>query len=111
MKPFRNTFGLLVVVLGSALLGGCYTQLALNDDEPDSTAASQLVAVPEPAPTIIVMPPLYEQPWVSPPSVTVAPPPAPESQTRDIGNQRSSPAQTGSTGTDTRTMGATRGGR
>ncbi len=104
MRTVRDKLSLLVVVLGFVLFGGCYTQLALHDDE--SAGATE----PQPAP-IVVAPPAPEQPWIWLPSVTVAPSPAPEPQTRDIGNQRSAPARTEATGTGARSTGTTRGGR
>ena len=119
MKPIRKPLALSVVMsLGFLLLGGCYTQLALNEDEPANAVETQPVIV-GPPPTIIIIQPIVDPPWYSPPAVGVVAPPAPSqppirdigNQRSDAGNERSGSGRSESGGTGVRATGPTRGGR
>lgn len=121
MKPVRSLLvASTAVILASALLGGCYTQLALNSDESEAVADTQSTEISQPLPTAIIVEPVY---------IPVAPPlsplpvarssdhgasvqPASQPSQRDIGNQRtgSSSGQENS-GSTVRTSGSTHGGR
>ena len=106
---------LSLVVLVAMLFGGCYTQLAVTRDEPESVVDAQQAEIIQPLPTVIVVvpilnsvpPPYYPFPVVgipAPGSVTQG---QAESPKRDFGNTR-----TGS-GSDanTRPIVRERGGR
>lgn len=107
------------VILGSILLTSCYTELALNNDEPDAAVDTQATEIIEPPPTAVIVepvyvpirPPVFRPPVAATPAPGVATQPSPQPSHRDIGNQRtgSSSAQEGP-GT-VRTSGSTRGGR
>ncbi len=108
------------MVLGSMLLTGCYTQLALNNDEPDATVDTQAAEIIEPPPTAVIVEPVYvpiRPPIFRPPIAATSAPgtvsePSPQPTHRDIGNERtgSSPRQE-NPGSPARTNGSTRGGR
>ena len=119
VKTFRlYLLGSVAVVFGSALLSGCYTQLALNNDDQEAVVDSESTGMVGDLPTgttvepiIVVVPPPYYPLPIPVVSGPVAPPPATQpqqdQQVREIGNHRG-PEASGSNG---RTSGPTRGGR
>jgi hypothetical protein len=117
--PTMKTPGLLLVVLAAMLLSGCYTQLALNSDEPEPVAEAQSPEIIQPPPVVIIWEPVFnpDPPSYYPPPLAGAAAPAPaipqkpDSPTRDIGNHRPDSGRSEATDSGTRTTGSTRGGR
>lgn len=111
MKTLRSYLVLsAVMILGSSLLSGCYTQLALNDDGPEAVVDTQAPVWIEPPPIVIII----EPPYYPPPVVGVSTPSVGMQQPiRDIGNQRSGSDRSERAGSssNSRTTGSTRGGR
>ncbi|MBI1804758.1 MAG: hypothetical protein HY033_13540 [Ignavibacteriae bacterium] len=115
MKTIILSFLLSVAML----TGGCYTQLALNDEnsdaavEPEPTNVDPIVVF-QPPPIVVIIQPIIvpiEPPYVPPPTVVVSPPGGtqqkPAQQDRDFGNHRS-----GSVNAEgVRTIGSSRSGR
>ncbi len=109
------------IILGSSLLGGCYTQLALNEDEVTAVVDNQSPEIIQPLPAVILIkePVVYPPPPYYPPlAVGTSTPstgsqPQSEAPNRNFGNQRSSSNRSDPTGSKsgTRPTGATRGGR
>ncbi len=110
------------IILGSSLLGGCYTQLALNDDEPAAMVDPQSTEIIQPLPAVILIiepvvypipPPYYPPLAVGTSSPSTGSQPQSEAPNRNFGNQRSSSNRSDPTGSKsgTRPTGATRGGR
>ena len=110
MKILGVSFILSVAILAS----GCYTQLALNDDESEGEVASGPL-VGEPPPVIIIVEPIFvpiAPPYYPPPIVGVPNPVAqPDHTIRDIGNQRGPSGRPDRTDTGSRNIGSSRGGR
>jgi hypothetical protein len=93
--------GLFLILPVALLAGGCYTQLALNNDETEATVAS------EPLPVVIIVEPIFVPVGPpAPPAVGVSVPgpvTRPENTTRDIGSRRGpSGGESGSQRTGTR---------
>jgi hypothetical protein len=120
MKPIRPFVVVsAAVVLGAVLIGGCYTQLALNNDDTEAVTDSESTEVVQPTPTAVVVEPIYvpvRPPISRLPIATTSTPgavtqPSPQ-PIREIGNERtgSSSGQEHS-GPPVRTSGPTRGGR
>jgi hypothetical protein len=125
MKKISSTLMPIAIVLLGPLLGsGCYTQLALNDDEPDGIDEPQPVVVVAPPPVVIVPPPILVGPLPDPSPVipvpvigtsssfTVSQAPS-GSDRRDIGNHRpgSGRSDAAGSGSGRRDTGSARGGR
>jgi len=122
MKTIKSCLVLSVVmILGSMLLGGCYTQLALNDDESAGVVDPQSPVTILPPPILIIVEPVVVPIWPSydpSPGVGISAPgagtqPQSELARRDFGNQRSGSGRSepSGSGSTTRTTGSTRGGR
>jgi ABC-type Fe3+-hydroxamate transport system substrate-binding protein len=111
--------GSFLVLLVSVLIAGCYTQLAITDDEPETVPVPQATEIVEPPPVVVVMEPILEippPPYFPPPAVVVPAPapvaqPQPEASRREIGNHRSGSSESKSGSSDARTSGSTRNGR
>lgn len=110
-----KTIGLLTIFSLMILVSGCYTQLALTDDQTDDSLAVESTTVQGPPAVGVVLEPVFipvGRPHDLPqalkaPSPAPAPQVQPVQQKREIGNQRSSagdPQGSRSTGTN-------RGGR
>jgi hypothetical protein len=103
---------ILFLILASAILAsGCYTQLAVNNDEDEALVVDQpypVVIIVEPFPVPIVPPP-YPPPAVGVP----APNPVvrPDNTIRDIGNQRVPSGRSDRSDSGSRNIGSSRGGR
>jgi hypothetical protein len=121
MKIIKSRLAWSVMILGSSLLGGCYTQLALNDEEPAVVIDTHSSVTVLPPPLVISV-----EPFVVPilPSYDPSPGfeisaseagahPQSESARRSIGNQRSDSGRSESSGpsSTTRTVGSARGQR
>jgi len=123
MKTIKScTLLSAVVILGGLLSSGCYTQLALNDDEPEAVVDPQPIEIIQPPPTVIIIEPVFfpaPPPYYAPPVVGTSFPSSAGSQpqskpkSRDFGNQRSNSGGSGPAGSSsgTRSTGATRRGR
>ena len=122
MKTFESYLVLsAVMILGSLLMSGCYTQLALNEDEAAAVVDNQSPEIIQPPPIIIIIEPVaypVPTPYYPPPAVGTSTPstgsqPQSEAPNRNFGNQRSSSNRSDPTGSKsgTRPTGATRGGR
>jgi hypothetical protein len=101
-----KTIGLSFILSVGMLVSGCYTQLALNNDE------TETAVVVQPSPVVVIVEPVFVPVvYPYPPPAVGVPAPSPVTQPgnpiRDIGNQR------GSSGRDTgsRNTGSSRGGR
>jgi len=96
------------IVPAVVLLGGCYTPLALVEDDPQVVLDPQPVALSDPWPIIIL-----ETVFVAMPSPVVTPQPAAPPATRPIGVLRSGSSASDRTpvSSDVRTTGSSRGGR
>lgn len=121
MKPIRSLLVVPVTVaLGAMLVSGCYTQLALNNDDSEAVADSEWTEVVQPPPTAIFVEPIYVpiRPSFAPLPVATrsgsgtGTQTSPQPSQRDIGSQRSgSSSGQASSSTPVRSNGSTRGGR
>jgi hypothetical protein len=89
------------MLLGLSFGSGCYTQLALNDNEPDETDEPQPAAVVAPPPVVILLPPVILVPFPDPSPVIPVP---------VIGTSPSSPVLQAPSGSDRRAIGNHRPG-
>ncbi len=113
MKKLTFASLLLVgVALTTSLTSGCYTQLAVREDEPEAVAVPVPSPTADPGPIIVYVP--VPVPLLPPPDpLPVAGAPAPTAgtqsnrQVRDIGSHRT---DSGANETS-RASGSTRGGR
>lgn len=110
-----KTIGLLTIFSLMILVSGCYTQLALNDNQTDDSLAVESAVVQGPPAVGVVLEPMFV-PVVHPhhlpvalqaPASGPAPQAQPVQQKREIGNQRS---DTGDS-QGSRSTGSHRGGR
>ena len=110
-SPNSSILALATGIIGSLLISGCYTQLAITSDEPEETAASEPTSIYQPAPTAIafesaIIFPVTIQNYPSPVAITSSPGPVAQPQStsgyRETGNQRSAPSSTSRTGGSTR---------
>lgn len=103
-----------LLLASTTILGGCYTQLAVNSEEPAVAYDTPTVEIFQPPPVIIIVDPVISPPPVYEPlpvGVVTRPAPAQQSPSRDIGNHRSDSGRSGSRDSDNRTTGPGRGGR
>jgi len=110
-----KALGHSLALAAAMILGGCYTQLAITNDEPAPLADTPSTEVIQPGPTVVIIEPVLvpiAPPYVPLPvgGVSIPAPPA-QSPSRDIGNHRTDSDRSGTGGSDTRTTGSTRGGR
>ena len=108
-----KTIGLLSILSLMIVVQGCYTQLALNDDQTDEILAPETTVVQAPPPVAYIPEPVFVPviepvylPQAGSAPVTVSQPHTPQ-QVREIGNQRSG----GGESQTPRSTGSHRGGR
>jgi len=112
-----KTIGLFFILSVAMLVSGCYTQLALNNDEAEATIVSEPVIMEQPYPVAMVIEPIFvpiAPPYYPPPAVGVsAPSPAvqPDHAARDVGNRRGPSGRSVGSDTGSRNTGLSRGGR
>jgi hypothetical protein len=121
MKTIKSSLFLLIMTLVSSIaLSGCYTQLAYVADDPDSTVQSTSPAF-DIDPIVVIVnpiiitppPPVFDPPPIAGSSSVTTETPS-HSTVRESGYQRSSSSQndqTVSSNSGTRTSGVRRSGR
>ena len=116
MKTIGNFLVPIVgMMIGSLLLGGCFTQFALNDDQTTEYSGTPQTVITDPAPTIVIVQPVVPI-WQTLPVAQVPSSPPSKPKIRDVGSQRPGSAGEGSgsggSGANShRTTGQARGGR
>ncbi len=100
MKPLRSyLLAAIFALLISPFLFGCYTQLAVDDDQPVVTDDQQSTQTDAPPPTVIVVPPpvvvLYPDYAPLPPAGTTATSSGQQTQSsrRETGNMQTAHSQ------------------